>query len=358
MKIALIHRLNVAVTTATLLSVSLLSGIPAAHAANLVPQKEGEIKLTNLSCLGSPVPCLDTTSLGYTVTSKHFDSQFNFSRLFVDSTATTNDYSNLFGIKFLANDEGTNPSLGEYWLRPVAYTAPVTKTESPKVSTSKKTGISAPVAATVGTVTTKTPSQTTSIGTDGTKIITDVMVETTTVTKQIMVPQKVQQGNKTVTLQVPKLVQDITTTTTTKKTTITSPKPVEQGRLEVGRFQFDFAKALSGIRLSFFDTEDSNHTGLLSYTNSHGNTYSLNELLSGGKQGNIQTLLLKDVKSFEVQLGNPGKKYGYKDSHFSSTGDGVDLQLESVPEPGNTFALGTLALVGIFGWRQRRSKSI
>ncbi|MER3494696.1 MAG: PEP-CTERM sorting domain-containing protein [Mastigocladus sp. ERB_26_2] len=346
-----------------------------AHASSLIPKEEGEIQLTNLACLSNQNPkCIDTAlgSNGYKVTSLEFDPQFSVSRLFVDQRNTTNDYSK-FGIQFLAEDEGTNPSMGEYWFRPVAYTAPVVKKDT-KSSTSTQKNLNAPEGATVGTKTNTTaPKQTTTRRSDGTQVIAEEIIETTITTRQIMVDQKTTQTlynektkkyeTKTVTVKVPKLVQDVTTKTTTQTTTITPGKPVENGRLEVGRFQLEFNNLLAGIKINFFDVEDFNYTGILSYTNSQGQNISVPEMLSGlldnkGKiiDGTIQSLTLKDVKSFVVQLGNPGTKYGYK-SIFSSTGDGVGFQLETVPEPSTLAGLGTLAILGILGSSQLKRKT-
>ncbi len=91
--------------------------VSEAQAASLVPQTEGEIK-TNLGCL-DPNNCIDTQSaLGYTVTSFAFQD-FDASRLFSDNRATENTYG--MGIQFIGEDEGTNPQIGQYWLRPVAF---------------------------------------------------------------------------------------------------------------------------------------------------------------------------------------------------------------------------------------------
>ncbi len=98
--------------------------VPAAQATSLVPQQEGEIQLTNIACLGSGVPCIDTTSYGYTVKSLAYDNdglnpQYGLSRLFVDNRNSSNNWG--FGITFGTTDAGTNPPPGEYWFRPVAY---------------------------------------------------------------------------------------------------------------------------------------------------------------------------------------------------------------------------------------------
>ncbi|MBH8574147.1 LEVG family PEP-CTERM protein [Nostocaceae cyanobacterium CENA369] len=348
------------VIAASTISIGFLSVTSAARAANLVPQQEGEIQLTNMACLSSTNPkCIDTSSgaNGFTVTSLSYDSQFSESRLFVDKRNTVNDYSS-FGIQFLGQDAGTNTTLGEYWLRPVAYTPNTQKVDSPKIDTSTKT-VDAPVDASVGTTTSKAePTIQTTIAANGKKTIKTTTVETTIVTRQIMVSAKVIENGKKVTKQVPKLVQDITTKTTNQTTTITPGTPVEKGQLEVGKFQFDFKNPLAGLKLNFFDVEDSKHTGILSYTNSAGKTFSIPELLAGKQDGNLQSLVIHDVVSFVVQLGNPGQKYGYKDSQFTTTGDGVDLQLQTVPEPGNLAGLGALAILGVTIARQHKKKTV
>ena len=71
------------------------------------------------------------------------------------------------------------------------------------------------------------------------------------------------------------------------------------------------------------------------------------QLLASGPNNNVQTLVLKDVKSFEVQLGKVGSPF--------PTGDGVDLNVEKVPEPTTTASLGLLAIVGVFGLRKRQN---
>ncbi|GAB1538403.1 hypothetical protein NUACC21_10630 [Scytonema sp. NUACC21] len=103
------------------LSLGIAAVIPTAQAASLIPQEEGEIQLTNIGCVASK--CLDTTTFGYKVTSLPYDfdgtsPQYGLSRLFVDMNGTENNWGS--GIKFDAQDEGTNPLKG-FWLRPVAY---------------------------------------------------------------------------------------------------------------------------------------------------------------------------------------------------------------------------------------------
>lgn len=122
--------------------------------------------------------------------------------------------------------------------------------------------------------------------------------------------------------------------------------PVENGRLEVGEFEFVFDKVVNGLKLNFFDVEDSGFSGLLSV-----NGVAVNTLLPGGPDSNIQTLpVLNNVKSFKVQLGQPNT------ATFPKTGDGVLLQA-SVPEPGNVVSLGVLAVAGMFGLRKVKKAS-
>ncbi|AFY32372.1 LEVG family PEP-CTERM protein [Calothrix sp. PCC 7507] len=331
------------VIAASTIGLSVLSATSAAHATNLVPQQEGEIKLTNLACLSDTNPkCLDTSlgANGYTVTSLNYDSQFSLSRLFVDEKDTANDYSK-FGIQFLSQDLGTNPGEGQYWLRPVAYNADVVKADPAKTSSAVKT-VSV-LSGTPGTQTITEPAtKVTTTNSKGEKVTTTTSIEKTIETYL--------DGNK--------LKQKTTTKTTTQKTTVTPGKPVEKGSLEVGKFQFDFNNPLAGIKLSFFDVEDTNHTGILSYINGAGKTISIKELLTGKEDGNLQTLTIKDVKSFVVQLGNPGQQYGYTDSKFGPPqhGDGVNFQLKTVPEPGTVGGLGALAVLGMMSRRQRKSK--
>ena len=101
-----------------------LAAAPAAHAVSLIPNQEGEIKTKNLGCL-DPNQCIDTSSLGFSVTSLQFDNDnsqsvnYGLSRLFVDSKGTENNYGNGL-IKFFGTDGGTTEELGQFWLRPAA----------------------------------------------------------------------------------------------------------------------------------------------------------------------------------------------------------------------------------------------
>jgi hypothetical protein len=123
-------------------------------------------------------------------------------------------------------------------------------------------------------------------------------------------------------------------------------RPVENGRLEVGLFEFVFDKAVNGLELNFFDVEDSGFSGLLEV-----NGVAVNNLLDGGPDKNFQKLpILNDVKSFKVKLGEP------KTKTFPGTGDGVLLQA-SVPEPGNVVSLGVLVVAGVYGLRKGKKAS-
>ncbi|MBW4602694.1 MAG: LEVG family PEP-CTERM protein [Calothrix sp. FI2-JRJ7] len=114
---------------ATTLGLSVLTFASTANAASLVPNKEGEIKTTNLGCLNAN-KCIDTTAaaanglpFGYTVTSLKYDfdnkyPKFVESRLFADDRSTKNNYG--FGITFNKQDAGTNPDLNQLWMRPSA----------------------------------------------------------------------------------------------------------------------------------------------------------------------------------------------------------------------------------------------
>jgi hypothetical protein len=122
-------------------------------------------------------------------------------------------------------------------------------------------------------------------------------------------------------------------------------KPIENGRLEVGLFEFVFDNIVNGLNLSFFDTETSGFTGVIEV-----NGVVVNNLLSGGSDSNIQSLVLNDVKTLKVQLGQPGVYPSTK------TGDGVSLAV-SVPESGSMISLGALAVAGMFGVRKGKKAS-
>ena len=112
-----------------------------ANAASIVPTTEGEIQLTNLTCLGGSVTCINTTtqSIPYQVTSLNYDTnttpQYGLSRLFSDGSGTANNWG--FGINFDATDIGTNAPVGEYVFRPVAYNTGGTPIEKGQLEVGK-----------------------------------------------------------------------------------------------------------------------------------------------------------------------------------------------------------------------------
>ena len=215
--------------------------VSEAQAVSLVPQREGEIK-TNLGCLPG-VPCIDTEAdLGYTVRSLGFDDDFGLSRLFSDDRGTKDRYA--MGIEFIADDEGTRPDAGQYFLRPVAFFK------------------------------------------DG--------------------------------------------------------SVAEQGRLEVGKFEFDFGeRTISEIKLDFFDVEYAKSTKIFV----DGEPV---QFVENGDNGEFQTVVLKNLSKFTVQLGEPGGRFGH--------GDGVSLQV-SVPESENLIGLSALAVAGVITLKRRKTAS-
>ncbi|BAZ04782.1 LEVG family PEP-CTERM protein [Calothrix sp. NIES-3974] len=112
-----------ATVISAVLGLGFVSAMPAANATNLIPQREGEIETTNLSCIVSAANCIRSSELGFTVTSLEYQdidgNTYAPSRLFVDKGATENNWGG--GIRFGFTDLGTNTSKDEYWLRPVAY---------------------------------------------------------------------------------------------------------------------------------------------------------------------------------------------------------------------------------------------
>jgi hypothetical protein len=127
-------------------------------------------------------------------------------------------------------------------------------------------------------------------------------------------------------------------------------KPRFDGRLEIGRYRFEFEEEVEVMKLdlSFFDVEDSGVSGILEV-----NGEEFDGLLPGGPDDAIQTVMLTDVSSFVVQLGNPDSPT------FPNAGDGVLLQAEKmpVPEPGTVLGLSALAMAGALGLRKRGNKA-
>ncbi|AFY54900.1 PEP-CTERM putative exosortase interaction domain-containing protein [Rivularia sp. PCC 7116] len=120
----------------------------------------------------------------------------------------------------------------------------------------------------------------------------------------------------------------------------------EGGRLEVGRFLFEFERELEEITIDFFDVE-SLGSGILQV---NGQSVTDKILADGLGDGNTQSLTLNNVNSLVLQLGN---------TNGSGSGDGVLISgveaVKSVPEPTTTFSLGALAVAGMFGVKKRKN---
>ena len=108
------------------LGLGFAAAAPAANAASLIPQQEGEIQLTNLQTL-DPNQTIDTNPFGFNVTSLEFDDaekpgiEYGLSRLFVDAKGTENSYGSGTGaVKFGTRDGGTTENENEFWLRAAA----------------------------------------------------------------------------------------------------------------------------------------------------------------------------------------------------------------------------------------------
>jgi len=124
-----------------------------------------------------------------------------------------------------------------------------------------------------------------------------------------------------------------------------------QGQLEVGTFKFTFKEILPELTVRYFDTESSNTTGVPEFfadADTDGTIVGGVNPVPEGEDGNIYTQTWEDVSFITLKLGNdtPG-----------GLGDGVDFQLETVPEPGTVLGLGTLAMAGGLGLRKRNKKS-
>lgn len=116
---------------------------------------------------------------------------------------------------------------------------------------------------------------------------------------------------------------------------------IEGGELEVGTFTFEFAKTLSELTLSFFDTETQPGTSFeVFYANATSEIITVDK----ASNSNIQEFTLSDVEKITLNLGE----------HYGRTGDGVNFQgTASVPEP--SVALGAIAAV-IGGGLLRRGR--
>lgn len=124
----------------------------------------------------------------------------------------------------------------------------------------------------------------------------------------------------------------------------------ENGQLEVGTFRFVFAETLPRLTVRYFDTESFPTTGVPDFfadAQTDGLLVSGENPVPEGEDGNIYTQTWQDVSFITLKLGNDTR----------GTGDGVDFQLETVPEPGTVLGLGTLAMAGAFGLRKRNKKA-
>jgi hypothetical protein len=135
-----------------------------------------------------------------------------------------------------------------------------------------------------------------------------------------------------------------------------SNQAIEGGQLEVGRFLFNFDKAYEEVSLDFVDVEDSGFSGILEV-----NGQSVSNLLQAGPNDGTQSITLKNVKSFVIQMGNSGRNYSNPNARFA-TGDGVRLSglaaTKAVPEPTTTLGLGAMAVAGLFGLRRKKAARV
>jgi len=112
----------------------------------------------------------------------------------------------------------------------------------------------------------------------------------------------------------------------------------ETGQLEVGTYQFNFARELAEITIDFFDTESWNTTGVIAI---NGQALASPDYVAKGKDGNIVSQTFTNVNSLVLKLGN---------DTVSGTGDGVDFRMSGVPTqdvPEPTMALGLMAIAGL-----------
>ena len=126
---------------------------------------------------------------------------------------------------------------------------------------------------------------------------------------------------------------------------------LEQGQLEVGRFQINFAKVMAEVDVTWFDTEFLNAskgqgTG---YTVQYADGTSASGFIAAGANNNIQTTNLKNVTSLILDVGERRK----------ATGDGVNFSLgateaDVVPTPNLLVGLGALAVAN---FKRRRNAS-
>jgi hypothetical protein len=120
---------------------------------------------------------------------------------------------------------------------------------------------------------------------------------------------------------------------------------IENGQLEVGKFNFDFGTTIKKLKLTFFDVEEA---GTL-IDNINGGVGSV--AIAPGDDSNIQYVFLNNITSFDLKAGIIGGAL------FPNTGDGVRFQIESVPEPTTILGLGALGLASAFGLRKGKKAS-
>ncbi|MEQ8999869.1 MAG: LEVG family PEP-CTERM protein [Coleofasciculus sp. B1-GNL1-01] len=127
----------------------------------------------------------------------------------------------------------------------------------------------------------------------------------------------------------------------------------EQGRLEVGTYEFHFTKVIPELKIAYFDTESSGTTGVPDFggvLDTDGVLDTGSNPIVPGANGNISYQIWKDVSFITLKLGQDSPVDG-------ETGDGVDFDLEKegidIPEPTTTLGLGALGLMGALGLRKR-----
>lgn len=124
----------------------------------------------------------------------------------------------------------------------------------------------------------------------------------------------------------------------------------ENGQLEVGTFKFVFTEKLPELTVRYFDTESFPTTGVPDFfaeAQTDGTLISGENPVPSGGNANIYTQTWENVSFITLKLGND----------TAGTGDGVDFQIETVPEPATVLGLGALAIAGALGLRKRNNKS-
>jgi len=112
----------------------------------------------------------------------------------------------------------------------------------------------------------------------------------------------------------------------------------EKGQLEVGTYEFNFARELAELTIDFFDTESWNTTGVIAI---NGQDLTNPDYVAKGQDGNIVSQTFTNVNSLVLKLGN---------DKSSGTGDGVDFRMSGVPAediPEPAMAVGLIAIAGL-----------